>query len=445
MPPHPLGRAAIDTRALKPGGLFFALRGEKSDGHDHLPAAAAAGAGAAVVRRGTRAEGPPLLEVDDPQTALTACAVGWRSLLTDAQVVAVTGSSGKTTVKEMTADLLATAGAVARSPGNWNNHLGVPLSVLAMEATDRFGVFEVGMNHPGELDPLCALLRPHTGVVTSVGPVHLEFFSGVAAIAEEKAAVVRAVGTEGLAVLPADDPWYPALRAYARGRVAAVSQDDEADYRVERLGGLAFRVQERATGTFCDFEAPLPGRYIVHDALLAIAVARGAGLPWDLLPAALAAFRPVGLRWQRETCRGVLLVNDAYNANPMSMRAALEAFAETPTEGRRWLVLGGMRELGASAEAEHRALGRAVAAGAAAGRWAGLLAVGEEGRWIAESAREAGLAAEGAMWCVDADAGAAALALRARAGDAVLFKASRGVKLEHVAERWKSQTQGPGG
>lgn len=421
---------SIDSRTLQPGNLFVALPGDKADGHVFLPQAHARGASAALVRCGTPPCGLPLLEVEDPRRALRDLAAGHRASLS-ARFVAVTGSTGKTTVKEMIADALATQAPTARTRGNWNNDLGLPLSLLAMSRGDRYGVFEVGMNHPGELDPLCALLRPDVSVVTSVGPVHLEFFPSIEGIAHEKAAVVRALGEGGLAVLPVDDAWFPVLASYARGSVCTIALRGSADYVADLGEGLAFTVRERATGEAASFEAPLPGDFIVHDALMAIAVGRRCGVPWDALGRALRGYRPLAMRWQREVVEDVLFINDAYNANPMSMRAALQAFTRTPVRGRRWLVLAGMRELGAARRAEHLALGRELADGP----WAGLVAIGDDGALIGEGARAAGLPR--VLVCRDAAAAASVLRVEVAAGDAVLLKASRGERLEDVVQEWK--------
>lgn len=433
-PASVLRGAAIDTRALKPGELFVALPGEHSDGHQHLAAAQTAGAGGALVRRGTRQPGFPLLEVDDPKIALTRMAAGHRAA-SQAHLTAVTGSTGKTTVKEMIADVLATQAPTARTRGNWNNDIGLPLSLLTLGNEHRYGVFEVGMNHPGELRPLCRLLQPQAGVVTSVGPVHIEFFPDEEGIAHEKAEVVRAVPPGGLVVLPADDRWFPVLRGAVQSRLLTTSLREEADYQASCGEGLNFRVRERATGEQVDFVAPLPGDFIVHDALLAIALGRSQGLPWAPIVRAIAEFQPVGLRWKRVEIRGVLVINDAYNANPMSMRAALQAFARTAVSGKRWLVLGSMREMGQRAEPEHLALGREIAQG----DWAGLLALGHEGARFAQGARAAGWPAERARVCGSAAEAAEFLELQVKAGDAVLLKASRGERLEDVVKAWQQR------
>ena len=433
-PATPLRGAAIDTRALKAGELFVALPGERSDGHQHLAAAQAAGAGGALVRRGTRHPGFSLLEVDEPKLALAQIAAGHVSTC-PAHRMAVTGSTGKTTVKEMLADVLSTRAPTARTRGNWNNDIGLPLSLLTLEPAHAYGVFEVGMNHPGELDPLCDLLQPHAAVVTSVGPVHIQYFPSEEAIAHEKAAVVRAVKSDGVVVLPADDRWFAVLRSYLRGRLITTSMRGPADYQGVAGEGAIFEVLERASGERAIFTAPLPGDFIIHDALLAIALGRSQGLAWPDLVRAIAAYQPVGYRWRRENVGEVLVINDAYNANPVSMRAALQAFAQTPVAGRRWLVLGSMREMGDHAQAAHLAIGREIAHGA----WAGLLALGHEGAGLAEGARAAGWSADQARACASVAEAVDLLIQQVQPGDAVLLKASRGEHLEDVVKQWQQR------
>lgn len=420
---------AIDSRAVQPGNCFIALPGTKADGHDFLAAARARGAACALVREERAIPEEladfPLLGVPDPKTALIALARAHRARL-KGRFIAITGSSGKTSVKEMMADLLGALGPVARTKGNWNNDLGVPLSLLTMRPEDAYGVFEVGMNHPGELDPLAALVRPELSVVTCVGPVHIEFFENEEGIAHEKAAVVRALGTSGVAVLPADDRWFAVLKSYAKGVIKTVSLRDTADYRVEAGPPPRFAVTEWATGESAVFDAPLPGRHVLSNAGLAIAVARHFGVSWEAIAERLRSFRPPAMRWESREIDGVRFINDAYNANPMSMRAALDAFAATPVEGRRWLVLGAMRELGVHAREYHEELGRQLAKGP----WAGAVLVGAEGQWIYSGAAKAGY---NALYTASDAADAARVLNRLiRSGDAVLLKASRGVGLEKV-------------
>ena len=272
-------------------------------------------------------------------------------------------------------------------------------------------------------------------MITSVGPVHIEFFADEEAIAREKAVVAQAVPSGGAVVLPADDRWFAVLRRDVKGRVITTSLRGPADYQAVLGTGLSFRVTERASAESFDFLAPLPGEFMVHDALLAIALARSEGLAWSAIAQAIAAYQPVGMRWRREALGDVLVINDAYNANPMSMRAALQAFAQTEVPGRRWLVLGSMREMGTHARSGHLDLGRAVAQG----EWAGLLALGSEGAWIAEGARDAGWSAEQAVACGGPAEAAEWLESRVRTGDAVLLKASRGERLERVVEAWRKR------
>ncbi len=426
-PKDPIAGVSIDSRQIRPGELFVALPGENADGHAFLDAARARGAAGAVVRRGTPDRGWPLLAVEDPRRALGDLARGHRGRLTG-RIVAVTGSSGKTSVKELVANLLATEGSTARTRGNWNNDLGMPLSLLAMAPADRFGVFEIGMNHPGELDPLCAILQPHMAVVTGVGPVHIEHFESEEDIAREKAAPLRALPPDGLAVLPMDDPWFPVLRGEWAGALRTVSLTAGSDYLVRPGAGLRFAVTERSTGETVNLDAPLPGRHVLSNCGLAIAVARACGVSWVAIEDRIRTYRPPAMRWESTERDGVHYINDAYNANPMSMRAALDGFASMPVAGRRWVVLGAMLELGARAEAEHEAVGRL----AGTGPWAGLIAVGPEGAWLCRGARNAG-----ALRIITASDVASARALLKdliRPGDAVLLKASRGVALERLLD-----------
>ena len=432
-PTVPITGVSINTQTLQRGDLFFALEGTKADGHDFATDALVRGAAGAVVNRKFAKKNPtlPLLVVAEPAVALRAIATGYRDTL-KATFIAVTGSVGKTTVKEMTADLLATVGPTARTHGNFNNDIGLPLSLLAVEPDAQFGVFELGMNHPGELAPLCKLLRPKVGIITMVGPVHFEFFDSVQAIAEEKAEVLRCLPKDGLAILDADSDWFELLHNAARCRLVTTALKAAADYTAQiapELNGV-FTVTERATGENSALQNSIPGAHNIRNALLAIAVARAQSATWDNIHTALAAFQLVGLRWQRSEWRGATIINDAYNASPPSMAAALRTFMETSVTGHRWLMLGGMLELGAAAEDLHNELGHFVAGL----KDVCLITVGELGAWIAAGAFEAGMAAEQIEICEGCGAAAEILRSRLKSGDAVLLKASRGEKLERVIE-----------
>jgi len=436
-PPKTVKGVSIDTRTLQAGNLYLAIRGDRHEGHDFVGDAFQRGAAAALISEFCApvwtGKGP-LLAVPDTRKALLDLAAGYRQSRT-IDTVAVTGSVGKTTVKEMIADALATVGPTARTRGNWNNDIGLPMSMLDMQATDRFGVFEVGMSHPGELAPLCTILQPACGVITAIGPVHLEFFDSVQSIAREKATVLSSLPADGVAVLCRDERWFDLLRSHAKCPVLTTSLKGDADYVGKALSDDEgkFVVYEKSSGERIKFETPLPGDYVIHDALLAIAVARSRGVRWDALQGSIQGYKPLALRWNLQTYDGIDFVVDAYNANPVSMRAALQAFGQVKNKGGKWLVLAAMRELGAADREEHLSLGAEVATGT----WAGLVVVGEHGSTIAEGAELAGWPAKKSVRCPDIVTAARALKEKVEPGDAVLLKASRGEHLEDVLTEWK--------
>ncbi|MBN1268073.1 MAG: UDP-N-acetylmuramoyl-tripeptide--D-alanyl-D-alanine ligase [Kiritimatiellae bacterium] len=441
-PAPSVSRVSSDTRTLQPGDLYIALRGGRHDGHEFAEEAFRRGAAAAVVARdraGGLAHLGPLLAVDETHRALRDIASGHRAQL-GARMIAVAGSIGKTSVKEMTADILAQAGPVARTCGNWNNDIGLPLSLLRMEPEDRYGVFEVGMNHPGELAVLCDVLKPAWAVMTTVGPVHMEFFESVGAIAREKATVLESLPRDGLAVLSADDAWFDLFQGCTPCRIVTVSLkgEREADYAGVRNpeGNGSLTVRERATAETHVYAMPLPGGYVKENALRAIAVGREGGVPPEAIAQALRNYRPPAMRWNELTLDGIFFVNDAYNANPVSMREAIKTFGVVPVRGRRWLVLGGMRELGSLTESEHLALGREIAYG----DWAGLVAVGELAAGIAQGASGEGWPDGRVIRCANPSEAARALRGLVAAGDAVLLKGSRAEHMEDVLSEWQSAT-----
>lgn len=432
--PMTLDGVSNDSRRLKQGSLYVALKGNRYDGHAFVEDAFSRGARGAMVCRdwvepsATRQR--PLLRVENTTQALRDAAAGYRQKIAP-QIVAVSGSAGKSTVKEMTAQILATAMPTARTPGNWNNDIGLPLSLLTMEPSTRVGVFEAGVSHPGEMASLCQLLRPTWGVLTNVGPVHIEFFGSLDAIADEKANLLRSLPAGGVAVLNRDDSFFDVLRSRATGRVITVSLDAHADYICLRRNpsrGEAV-IRETTSGEEAEISMPLKGEHNIVNAMMGIAVGRAFGVTWDRIAAALANYISLPLRWEEKMVNGVTVINDAYNANPMSMKAAIKAFAEEGIEGGKWLILGGMLELGDRENDEHLELGRYIGAGS----WAGLITVGPLGRQIATGAKDAGCALERVFTC-ETNAEAAHTAMEhLKAGDAVFLKASRGIRLEEVA------------
>ena len=439
--PHPPGKILAvvhDTKKVSAGALFVALRGARFDGHEFVGQAVKAGAVAALVSRerlaGLQALDIPLLVVESTGRALQELATGYRVKL-GLSVVGVTGSTGKTTVKEMIACLLSETHSTARTKGNWNNEIGLPLSILAIAPDCQVAVLELGISHPGEMAPLCAIARPDWGVITNVGPVHLEFFASVEAIACEKSELIKCLPAGGTAVLSQDDPHAAQLRACAPGRVVTTTVHPQvaADYRLVSSDGATgvCRVEDRVDGGIHDFRLSLPGLHNRSNALLAIAVARGFGVAWDRIASAFERFVGPPMRWEQTEAGGVTFINDAYNANPVSMRAAICTFRELAVAGRKWLVLGDMLELGPTEVAEHLALGRFLAEG----RWAGLITLGALGAHIAAGAGDAGLPADRIHSYQTLDSTVEQVRNCIAPGDAVLVKASRGKHLDEVVVR----------
>lgn len=434
--PAVINGVSTDSRTLVPGRLFIAIRGPRFDGHRFVAQAFEKGAVGALV---DKAQFPvatrgPLLCVEDAATALRQAAAAYRREI-GLKIIAITGSVGKTTVKEMIADVFAFRCPTARTPGNWNNDLGLPLSLLGMERSVRVGVFEMAMNHPGELAPLCRLLRPDWGVITTIGPVHLEFFSSVESIAREKAELLKCLPAGGVAVLQKDNAWFELLSAAASCRVVTVALEGPADYLLDSGYNLNGEVKiiEKGSGEFVCLRMPLPGRHNILNVLFAVAVARCHGLNWDDIRYTLERYKTQPMRWQCETVAGVMVINDAYNANPLSMAAALQTFSELKASQGKWLVLAGMLELGTFEKTEHVNLGKKVASGP----WRGLITIGPLGRIIAKAAQHAGLDSEIIFDCENHEQAIQALCRQIEVGDAVLFKASREQHLENVLEGWK--------
>lgn len=421
-----------DTRTMSAGAVYVALKGDRFDGHDYVGDAMRKGASGAIVDATWQ---PPegvsgsLLRVADTRAALADMAIGYRTKL-GVQVVGITGSVGKSSVKELLAQILAEALPTAKTHGNWNNDIGLPLSMLAMDGATQIGVFEVATNHPGEIAPLAAVAGSSVGLVTNVGPAHIEFFGSVEAIAEEKADLLRSLPRDGLAVLNEDGGGIDILRNASTAPVVTVSRCSEADYRCREWQPELRRavITEKATAEDIAISLPLPGSHVVSNAMLAIAVARHFGIGWDGVRAGLESFRPLPMRWQVERIGDVTVINDAYNANPVSVRAAIGTLQAEVDAPRKWLVLGDMLELGEHANAEHTALGRDVGGG----QWHCLVTVGELGELIAQGAQAAGMDSGAIVRCSDAGAAASFLVENLEAGDVVLLKASRRIGLENV-------------
>jgi len=427
------GEIGTDTRTLGKGQTFLAIRGGRFDGHDFLEEAVRRGAACLVVDREGRL--PPaaaggkaaVVAVRDTLEALADLGRAARERL-ECPVIAVTGSCGKTTVKEMIGQILAGRLKGRTPPASFNNAVGVPLTLLGAEPDDAFVLCEFGTNAPGEIARLTGIGRPTIGVVTVVSAAHLEGLGSIEGVLREKRALVEAIGPEGVAILNADDPRVAAMGGRCRGRVVTVGTAASADLRIEDViqtdRGVHFTL-----GGSAGFEVPVLGRHQALLAALAAAAVREVGVALEDSARALRAFQPPPMRLALVETGTATVLNDAYNANPESMRVALDLLALWP-DRRKVFFCGDMLELGAESRAAHEALGRAVVE-AGVDR---LVCVGPESRATAEAAKRAGLGAEAVTWVAEA-AEAAALATRiVDDGDVVLVKGSRAVDMEQVAE-----------
>jgi UDP-N-acetylmuramoyl-tripeptide--D-alanyl-D-alanine ligase len=431
---------SIDSRTIKPGEVFFAVRGERMDGHDFVAQAIEKGAIAAVVARekfdGIRQAGGTtkftLIPVEDTLIALQFLAQVVRRLW-ERPLIAVTGSAGKTTTKEAIAHVLASQFRVHKSEGNFNNQFGLPLMLLKLEAEHDCAVAELGMSHLGEITALAQIAQPNTGVVTNVAPVHLEFFNNVSEIARAKYELIESLPQDGTAVLNADDEYVSQFGRDFKGKVVTYGLAPTATVRAENIESrgeqgsefdvLAGNRREQAT-------LRLVGSHNIHNALAAVAVGLQQGISLEQAVAALSTMASADKRGQVVRIGNITVINDCYNSNPKALAAMVDALADMPAK-RRIVVAGEMLELGPQGEAMHRESGRHMAK-------KGMdVLVGVRGlaAEIVSAGQQEGMRAE---FVPSAEAAGEWLAREARDGDVVLLKASRGVKLEKALEIWKN-------
>ncbi|MFI7017635.1 UDP-N-acetylmuramoyl-tripeptide--D-alanyl-D-alanine ligase [Streptomyces coeruleorubidus] len=426
------GPVVRDSREAGPGSLFAAFAGERVDGHDFAAAVVEAGAVAVL---GTRPVGVPAIVVDDVQTALGALARHVVRRL-GATLVALTGSAGKTSTKDLIAQVLQRKAPTVFTPGSLNNEIGLPLTALSATEETRFLVLEMGARGIGHIRYLAGLTPPKIGLVLNVGSAHIGEFGGREQIAQAKGELVEALPEDGTAVLNADDPYVRAMATRTKAKVILFGESDEADVSAENVrltdtGQPAFRLHTPSGAS--DVTMRLYGEHHVSNALAAAAVAHELGMSADEIAVALSEAGSLS-RWRMEVTErpdGVTVVNDAYNANPESMRAALRALAAIGKGRRTWAVLGKMAELGDEALAEHDAVGRlAVRLNVSK-----LVAVGgREAAWLQLGAYNEGSWGEESVHVSDAQAAVDLLRSELRPGDVVLVKASRSVGLESVAQ-----------
>jgi UDP-N-acetylmuramoyl-tripeptide--D-alanyl-D-alanine ligase len=435
--------ASVDSRNVMPGSCFVALRGERADGHRFVDEAVRNGARVVLVERPVQlpsSNEAAIVQVPDALIALQELAAWWRGRAA-VRVVGITGSTGKTIAKEIVGDVLARTHNVLRNEGNLNSETGLPMTLLRLESEHEVAVLEMSMYTEGEIARLAEIARPEVGVVLAVHPTHLERAGSIEAIARAKAELPAALPPDGLAVLNADDPRVASMASLTAAEVRTYGLSASAQVRAEEIASLGL------AGTLFTLRTPwgtrrvrsaLPGRHLVPHALAAAAVAERFDVPLDEVEAALASGSHAEHRMAiSEAHSGATLVDDSYNASPVSVLAALEFLAETPIgAGRhRYAVLGDMLELGPDEERLHREIGSR-----AAGVVDGLLAVGERGRWIAEAAKAAGLPRVVVVRDVEEAVEAFDRALGAGSGDIVLVKASRGVELDRLVAALEAGT-----
>ncbi len=435
----PVKNVCTDSRQAKPGDLFFAIKGEKFDGHDFLYEVAAKGVAAVVVDQKkvpARLPDCAVLVVDGARAALGRLAAAYRREF-DLPVVAVGGSNGKTTTKELIASALRSARATLWSEASFNNDIGVPLTLLRLDKSHQAAVLEAGTNHPGELAPLVKMIRPKYGVLTNIGREHLEFFGDLAGVVEEEGWLAELLPADGKLFVNGDNEWMEPIIRRTRATVVRVGTGEKNDWRARSIrldkNGATFRVEAPKAEFSGEYRVNLLGRHQVTNALFAVAVSEELGLGRPAVRDGLAECQPPKMRLQFWEAGGVRVLDDAYNANADSTLAALETLCSLPLQGRRVAVLGDMNELGAHSEAAHAEVGRR-AAELGIGQ---LFAVGRMAAVMARAAREAGLTR--VMDFADVETAVKAVKDFLKAGDVVLLKASRTLRLERIAATLKSE------
>ena len=430
----PVAHVCTDSRLLRSGCLFFALRGERFDGHAFLAEAAAKGAvGVVAERTGIPAEMPGcgVVVVENSRQALGRFAAGYRTAF-NLPVIAVAGSNGKTSTKELIASVLRQKLKTVWSEASFNNDVGVPLTLLKIERQHEVAVLEAGTNHPGELRALIELMRPSLGVITCIGREHLEFFDDLAGVAEEEGALAELLPPSGTLYLNGDDEWSETLVRRSKSQVVRVGFGDRNHWkalglRMDKIG-VSFRVAAPVADYSGEYRINLLGRHQVGNALFAVALGAGLGLAREEIERGLAECQPAKMRLQVWDLGGVRVLDDAYNANADSMMMALRTLQEFPCKGRKVAVLGDMAELGRHSEAAHEEVGRQAAQLGVDQ----LFALGKMAPVVARGARQGGL--HRVLEFADVEAAAQALKSFLKTGDCLLLKASRATRLERITE-----------
>jgi UDP-N-acetylmuramoyl-tripeptide--D-alanyl-D-alanine ligase len=426
-----ISHVSTDSRTIKPGDLFVALCGEHFDAHNFLEQVAKAGAAGALVSR----DPPPglpqtfaILRAADTLVAYQNLAANYRKTL-PLKVLGITGSNGKTSTKDFAASILGRAFRVTKTEGNFNNHVGLPRTILEANRDHQFAVWELGMNHPGEIAALARIASPDAGIITNIGIAHIEFMGSREAIAQEKGALAEAIDPGGFVVLNADDDFSGSIANRTRARVIFAGIEEGAIRAIEvqqTAGGCEFTIVEGAHR--CRAQLPVPGLHMVQNAILAVAAGRAFGVSLEECAAGLVSAPLAKARLQIREIHGVQFIDDSYNANPDSMKAALRTLMELDVDGKRIAVLGRMLELGAESERGHREVGEAAATLGVDH----LISIGNDA--IALAAEQAGL--ENSAIAQDASDAAEMLNEIVGPGDLVLIKGSRSSRTELVLDEF---------
>ena len=438
--PDTLARNLVtNSKLLKAGDVFFAIKGENHDGHGFLPEVATKGAAAAVVQLDQVERVPAglaFLAVDDVRAAFGRVAAAYRRQF-ELPMIAVGGSNGKTTTKELVASVLRQKLSVLWSEASFNNDIGVPSTLLRLESSHRAAVLEAGTNHPGELGPLVRIIGPKYGIITNIGREHLEFFGDVAGVAQEEGALAEELPADGTLFILGDDEWSPKLVARTKARVVKVGTGEGNDWRAKGIrldkNGVTFQVTAPDTAYSGEYRVNLLGRHQAVNALFALAVGAELGLTRAEIQRGLAACKPVKMRLQFWEANGVRVLDDAYNANADSTLAALETLCGLPLQGRRVAILGDMAELGEHGAAAHSEVGRRVAEL----KIGQLFTVGKNAAVTAQAARAAGLTR--VIEFIEVEAAAKVMKGFLKPGDVVLLKASRSARFERIVETLKAE------
>src|SRR4029077_2179527 len=429
----PVERISTDSRTIKNVELFVALRGENFDGHKFVEAAAKAGAAGAIVDTGWEGKVPTkfaVIRAKDTLVAYQNLAANYRKSL-PLRVLAITGSNGKTSTKDFAAAVLARGFRVTKTQGNFNNHVGLPRTMLEATSQDEVAVWEIGMNHPGEVAALARIAAPDAALITNIGIAHIEFMGSREAIAAEKGALAEAIGPQGSIILNADDPFSRNIAARTHAKVifaGTTAGTIRAGEITQSAHGSDFTILEGAHR--CRAQLPVPGLHMVRNAMLAVAAGRVFGLSLEEAAAGLVAAPLAKARLQIRQINGVQFIDDSYNANPDSMKAALHTLMELDADGKRIAVLGEMGELGEESARGHREVGE-TAAELGVDQ---LIAIGGMAATIAQAAQQAGLARTAAVGSISE--AAEMLTGITAPGDLVLIKGSRAARTERVLEEF---------